>query len=154
MTPEQIEELRAMLDDAKEIAEERREKHMESHMTAALIRNSPNPASASGWQMAADYALKTARILEAFPVAVEGCAEVLRLTEANAALAEELARMRGVLGEVAALDDNAECCGHGVCSGYSPPECCGQPEYGLDRAQRLARAALSHTGMTGPREIA
>jgi hypothetical protein len=137
MTPEQIEELRAMLDDAKEIAEERREKHMESHMTAALIRNSPNPASASGWQMAADYALKTARILEAFPVAVEGCADLLRLTEANAALAEELARSRNSLAEVMAfalskMDDRTRAD--------------EMPMF------RRARAALSHTGMTGQRE--
>jgi hypothetical protein len=157
MTPEQIEELRAMLDDAKEIAEERREKHMESHMTAALIRNSPNPASASGWQMAADYALKTARILEAFPVAVEGCAEVLRLTEANAALAEELARVRGVLLQVVECDtprivqevfrtdgqpSKHDRCPHDLAMYEDCAGCVGD----------YARAALSHTGMTGPRE--
>jgi hypothetical protein len=135
MTPEQIEELRAMMDDAKEIAEERREKHMESHMTAALIRNSPNPSSAKGWQMAADYALKTARILEAFPVAVGGCADVLRLTEERAALAEELARMRKSLlriGDKAFI--NA-----GEFARYVREE---------------VETALSHTGMTGPKEIA
>ena len=38
---------------------------------------------------------------------------------------------------IEALDDHAECCG----KEYT--ECCGQPEYGLDRAKRVARNALA-----------
>lgn len=38
---------------------------------------------------------------------------------------------------IEALDDHAECCG----KEYT--ECCGQPEYGLDRAKRVARNVLA-----------
>jgi hypothetical protein len=71
-------------------------------------------------------------------------AEVLRLTEANAALAEELARVRQVLAEIAER--------------HIPDQ---PAAYGGDEAEwavrqhtelrRIARAALSHTGMTGQR---
>lgn len=54
-----------------------------------------------------------------------------------------LAEAVEVLRAITALDDTAECCGHGVCGGYSPPECCGQPLYGLDRAKNAATAFLS-----------
>jgi hypothetical protein len=56
-------------------------------------------------------------------------AEVLRLTEANAALAQELARMRELLAD--AVEDETEF----------------ETEW-----NKAARAALSHTGMTGQRE--
>jgi hypothetical protein len=56
-------------------------------------------------------------------------AEVLRLTEANAALAEELAKMRELLAD--AVEDETEF----------------ETEW-----NKAARAALSHTGMTGQRE--
>jgi hypothetical protein len=64
-------------------------------------------------------------------------AQVLRLTEANAALAEELARSRNSLAEVMAfalskMDDRTRAD--------------EMPMF------RRARAALSHTGMTGQRE--
>lgn len=55
---------------------------------------------------------------------------------------ETVARLTEALQRVIALDDTAECCGQGICGGYSPPECCGQPLYGFDRAQNIARAAL------------
>jgi hypothetical protein len=67
-------------------------------------------------------------------------AEVLRLTEANAALAEELARMRAALQRVLdhVEDGSLERVG-GQCT--------------LCYTERAAiRAALSHTGMTGQRE--
>jgi hypothetical protein len=60
-------------------------------------------------------------------------AEVLRLTEANAALAEELARVRGLV--LSGLD--------AVETGRNEP---------LMIWRDTARAALSHTGMTGQRE--
>ena len=61
ITPEQ---LAAMIADAKEIASERHEKANESHMMAMMVRNSANAGAADSWQMAADYALRTARILD------------------------------------------------------------------------------------------
>jgi hypothetical protein len=60
---------------------------------------------------------------------------------ADAAQAEN-ARLREALTKIDALDDSAECCGNGICGGYSPPECCGNPQYGLDRARSIAREAL------------
>jgi hypothetical protein len=84
-------------------------------------------------------------------------AEVLRLTEANAALAEELARVRQVLTEVATLDvprpvkdawrEDGEPSKHDLCKhgAYMYEEC-------AYCVADFARAALSHTGMTGPRE--
>lgn len=66
-----------------------------------------------------------------------------RLAAANAALEAKLARLVGALEQIAALDDSAECCGNGVSDGYGPPECCGSPDYGLDRAQKTARATLA-----------
>lgn len=56
--------------------------------------------------------------------------------------ADRIAALEAALREVEALDDNAECCGNGVSSGYKPPECCNQPEYGLDRAKRIVTRAL------------
>jgi hypothetical protein len=64
-------------------------------------------------------------------------AEVLRLTEANAALAEELARMRFALQAALAYIEAEE-------ARIGSPSATGS----------IARAALSHTGMTGPKEIA
>jgi hypothetical protein len=65
-------------------------------------------------------------------------AEVLRLTEANAALAGELARMRGLVLRAADLIDG---------------DLIGKEWKRETRTfVRDARAALSHTGMTGQRE--
>ena len=46
-----------------------------------------------------------------------------------------------LLEAVTDIDDTPQCCGHGVSDGYGPPECCGRPQYGLDRAMRLIREA-------------
>jgi hypothetical protein len=85
-------------------------------------------------------------------------AEVLRLTEANAALAEELARMRQTLTEVATLDvprpvkdawrEDGEPSKHDLCKhgAYMYEEC-------AYCVADFARAALSHTGMTGSKEM-
>ena len=63
---------------------------------------------------------------------------------ARAEVAEvKVAKLVEAMNKIKALDDNAECCGQGECGGYSPPECCGQPLYGLDRAQNIARAAIA-----------
>jgi hypothetical protein len=73
----------------------------------------------------------------------ESCAlraEVLRLTEANAALAEELARMRKTSAQaLEAMDDYVTSYPH-MDKGY------------MADARYDLRAALSHTGMTGQRE--
>ena len=55
----------------------------------------------------------------------------------------KVARLVDAMNKIKALGDNAECCGQGECGGYSPPECCGQPLYGLDRAQNIARAIIA-----------
>ena len=56
--------------------------------------------------------------------------------------ADEIERLRAALEEIVAQDDAAACCGKG--RGYGDQlECCGYPEYGIDRAQRIARAALT-----------
>lgn len=60
-------DLEKLLSDAREIASERREKAHESHMMAMAIRNGGNPDGSIGWQTAADYAQKTARILDQVP---------------------------------------------------------------------------------------
>jgi hypothetical protein len=59
--------------------------------------------------------------------------------------AAEIERLRAALEEIFAQDDAAACCGKG--RGYGDQlECCGNPEYGIDRAQRIARAALAKEG--------
>lgn len=93
MTADLIETARKMLDDAAEIASERREKASESHMTAMMIRNSRgNDAitTASGFDMAAEYALKTARILDQFPALLDTITAIQARAEAAEA---KLARM-------------------------------------------------------------
>ena len=71
-------------------------------------------------QHAADMATIHAELLEA------------RVTALEAAL-------RKIEAEV----DQPECCGNGTTgTAYEPPECCNQPLYGIDRAKRIAAAAL------------
>lgn len=82
MTPT-TEELRALQADAVEIAAERREKTTEQHMIAMALRNSGQAPQADGFQMAADYALRTARVLDATG---DLLAEVIALREQKAAL--------------------------------------------------------------------
>jgi hypothetical protein len=65
-------------------------------------------------------------------------AMIARHAKALGALKHRAETAEAALAQVAALDDNAECCGHGVNDGCNPPECCGCPDYGLDRAQRIA----------------
>jgi hypothetical protein len=82
---------RAVIPRAKEIADERRQRASESTTIAMSLRNSKNPAAAasewkmaSAWQMAGEYALETARILDDFPCLVDALAakdaELARLT--------------------------------------------------------------------------
>jgi hypothetical protein len=60
-----------------------------------------------------------------------------------ASLQAQVEAMRGALEKIKTLDDQAECCSVGVQNGYFPPECCGQPLYGLDRARLIAHTALT-----------
>jgi hypothetical protein len=119
MTPEQIEEL-------------------ETGETRRVILNAywKPCVHGGGWWIAKD-ADGVDRLLAPDDFADTLEAEVLRLTEANAALAEELARSRNSLAEVMAfalskMDDRTRAD--------------EMPMF------RRARAALSHTGMTGQRE--
>lgn len=87
MSPaERIAVARARLEDAREIAEERREKATESLMMAACARDAGRDPS--GWMMAADYAGRTAKILDAFAdlvdLAVEQKAQIERLQSEGA----------------------------------------------------------------------
>jgi hypothetical protein len=47
------------------------------------------------------------------------------------------------LRKIQADDDHPECCGVGVQTGFSAPECCAEPRYGIDRAKDAARIALA-----------
>jgi hypothetical protein len=92
-------------------------------------------------------------------------AEVLRLTEANAALAEELARMRAAVGKlrrvlmpVAMELHQAQLAGQELQPDtvlFSFMGSGASDQVTLEmflEAEEASRAALSHTGMTGPRE--
>ena len=66
------------------------------------------------------------------------------LMEENNTIRAEVERKDAALREIGGLDDQSECCGVGVYSHIgNPPECCGQPLYGLDQAKKVARAALT-----------
>ena len=81
-------DLEWLLEEAADIASERREKASESHMAAMMIRNSSaHPSQAEGWQMAADYALRTARVIDH---TADLASEVIAL-RAKVAAAERLA---------------------------------------------------------------
>ena len=55
----------------------------------------------------------------------------------------ENARLREALEKIASESDGPVCCGMGTRGDHcNPPECCGSPTYGLDRAQEIARTAL------------
>lgn len=88
----------ALAADAREIASERREKAAESHMMAMAVRNAVPTGNADGWQMAADYALRTARVLDAFSDLVA------QLTEARAGEDELLKALR----EIAEITERKE----------------------------------------------
>jgi hypothetical protein len=86
-------------------------------------------------------------------------AEVLRLTEANAALAEELARMREALqeaiGELLCVRDYIGDASRGQLKyrgGSDISDMAGEDLVRIDTTIAASRAALSHTGMTGQRE--
>ncbi len=82
-------DLEWLLEEAADIASERREKASESHMAAMMIRNSSaHPSQAEGWHFfAADYALRTARVLDH---TADLASEVIAL-RAKVAAAERLA---------------------------------------------------------------
>jgi hypothetical protein len=67
------------------------------------------------------------------------------LTSDIVALRARVAELEEALREIesATVDDQPTCCGHGVRTGYEDIECCGSPEYGVDRARRIARAAIA-----------
>jgi len=77
-------ELEKLLAEAAEIASERREKAAESQLTADLAKAQWGHSHASGWQMAAEYALRTADVLDQTAalarraIAAERMAEALR----------------------------------------------------------------------------
>ena len=93
-TAPETDELEKLLAEATEIASERREKSAESHMFAMAARNAMPPGNADGWQMAADYALRTARILEQ---TADIAADLIRLRAEVATLRASEARMREAL---------------------------------------------------------
>lgn len=73
---------------------------------------------------------------------VTHCYHAAKVNELIAERDSEIKRLRAALEEIVAQDDAAACCGKGC--GYGDQlECCGYPEYGIDRAQRIARAALT-----------
>lgn len=77
-------ELEKLLAEAAEIASERREKAAESQLMADAAKASWGHSHASGWQMAAEYALRTADVLDQTAalalrvIAAERMAEALR----------------------------------------------------------------------------
>lgn len=81
-------ELEKLLADAAEIASERREKAAESQLFADGLKRHGGHSHASGWQMAAEYALRTADVLDQTAalarraIAAERLAEALSMTDA------------------------------------------------------------------------